>query len=448
MNVTTEYVCGKLGIAALNAMQETMLEACGEEQRVLLLSPTGSGKTLAYLLPLVQRLEAENDAVQAVVLVPSRELALQSEDVFKALRLPLRSMSLYGGRPTMEEHRRIREVRPQLLFVTPGRLLDHLRKENVSLQGVQVFAIDEFDKCLELGFSKDMEQIAAYIPAGAQRLFTSATDISERDAFKAVCPGQNRRAFCTLDFTADEAEDDRLDVSFVRSPRKDKLETLGRLLTEIGGKPTIIFVGYRESVDRIADWLKKEGFWASAYHGGMDQEWRERALYKFRSGCVNILVSTDLASRGLDMPETACIVHYHLPATEEAYIHRCGRSTRWEGRGHAFLLLGPEETMPEFVDCTDELSAEHLESLQIVPARPRWCTLYIGRGKKEKLSKGDIVGLLCKKGGLKQDEIGRIDVKDHHAYVAVLRTKIKGLLANIKGEKIKGMKTLIEEMKN
>ena len=237
----------------------------------------------------------------------------------------------------------------------------------------------------------------------------------------------------------------RIEVQQVRSPQKDKLETLGRLLTTIQGQPAIVFVGYRESAERVGKWLRQNGFFAEVYHGGMEQDWRERALYKFRNGSANVLVSTDLAARGLDIPEVKVVIHYHLPLKEEDYTHRNGRTARWDAQGAIYLLLGPEEQCPEYAGSLPTLRVDDVELLKPLP--PLFTTLYIGRGKREKLSKGDVLGFLCKKGGLKNDEIGRIDISAHHAYVAVARKKVKALLRQVSGEKIKGMKTLVEEIR-
>lgn len=191
--------------------------------------------------------------------------------------------------------------------------------------------------------------------------------------------------------------------------------------------------------------LKEEGFIISWFHGGLEQREREAALYRFSNGSAPILVSTDLASRGLDIPDVDNIIHYHFPETEDSYVHRVGRTARWDKEGRTFFILGPEERLPEFV------SNEHEEykipdSLQ-KPAQPRMATIYIGKGKKDKISKMDIVGFLCKKGGLKSSEIGKIDIKDRFTYVAVVRTKIKEIISLTKGEKIKGIRTVVEEVR-
>ena len=185
--------------------------------------------------------------------------------------------------------------------------------------------------------------------------------------------------------------------------------------------------------------------YCETFHGGMEQEDRERALYKFRNGSCHIFISTDLAARGLDIPEIKNVVHYHLPAAEDGYIHRNGRTARWDAEGKAYLILGPEETMPDFVPADIEtfVFPEPLPQ----PELPEFLTLYIGKGKKDKINKVDIVGFLSKKGGLNREEIGRVDVKDHYAFAAISRKKARQVLALIRNEKIKGVKTLIEPAK-
>jgi Lhr-like helicase len=177
----------------------------------------------------------------------------------------------------------------------------------------------------------------------------------------------------------------------------------------------------------------------------MDQKQREDALYKFSNGSANVFVSTDLASRGLDIPDIQNIIHYHLPQNEQELVHRVGRTARWDKEGRAFFVVGPEEHMPEFVDGVIEPYEPSANVHQ--PTAPRMATVYIGKGKKDKISKGDIVGFLCKKGGLTPVEIGRIDVMDRYAYAAVSRPKLQQVLRQTQGEKIKGIKTVIEPVK-
>ncbi len=441
-----QYTPNQFGAETLTPMQERMRSEALASGHIVLLSPTGTGKTLAYLLPLAELVRKDDDRLQAVVIVPTRELAIQSEDVLRRAGTGIRSMCLYGGRPAMEEHRTMREVRPQVVFATPGRMNDHLSKENLSAEAVTTLVVDEFDKCVELGFQEEMERVLSHFPLLPHLWLTSATDAEAIPQFMNRVGGKFSKEWKRIDFLADKGEvENRMQLFAVHSPIKDKLDTLGRLLTSFKGKPAIVFVAYRESVERVGKYLREQGFYAEMYHGGMEQERRERALYKFRSGSANVLVSTDLAARGLDIPEVEAVVHYHLPLKEEDFTHRSGRTARWDAQGAVYLIVGPEEHIPEFAEEAEDME---LEQGAIVPSKPKYVTLYIGRGKKDKLSKSDVLGFLCKKGNARSADIGRIDVGPHHAYVAILRSRSKEILRHVANEKIKGMKTLIEEMRH
>ena len=438
MNIQT--ILANLKIEQLNPMQQASLKAFQEGCDLILLSPTGSGKTLAYLLPLVSSLKEGVDGVQAVVLVPSRELALQIEQVFKAMGTGWNVMSCYGGRPAMEEHRTMKGISPAVIIGTPGRMNDHLNKQNFEAGTVRTLVIDEFDKCLEFGFQDEMAEVIGKLPALRRRFLLSATDAEEIPRFT----GMNRTL--KLDFlNPEETVSQRLSVYRVTSPVKDKLETLYKLLCTLGNESTLVFCNHRESVDRVGKYLHSMKVYCETFHGGMEQDDRERALYKFRNGSCHVLISTDLAARGLDIPEIEHIIHYHLPVNEEAFTHRNGRTARWDATGTSYLILHTEEKLPEYIP-------EDIETMELPenPSRPPksvWTTIYIGKGKKEKLSRIDIAGFLYKKGNLTREDVGAIDVKEHYAFVAVRRAKVKQLLNLIQGEKIKGMKTIIEEAK-
>ena len=436
-----DRVLGKLGVESLSQMQIDASEAIlHTDQDVVVLSPTGSGKTLAYLLPLVECIDSTQDVVQAIVLVPGRELALQSAGVLKDMGSGLRAMALYGGRPTMDEHRRLREVKPQIVFATPGRLNDHLTKENFPVDDVRWLVIDEFDKCLAMGFRDEMSEVVSKLPQQIRHILLSATDAEEIPQF--VNLGRTKR-INYIDET--EQISSRVNIYKVKSPDKDKLETVSKLLRHIGENSSVVFLNYRESVERVAEYLRLQGFSISMFHGGLDQKMREDALYKFSNGSANVLVCTDLASRGLDIPDIENIIHYHLPETSDNYIHRVGRTARWDREGRTFFILSPGETVPSYVEGHQEDFS--LPQQLPEPAKPKMATVYIGKGKKDKISKGDIVGFLCKKGGMTVNEIGRIEVKERYCYVAIAREKLNEVLVLTRGEKIKGVKTVVEEVK-
>ena len=420
-------------------MQEEALLTARKQHDVILLSPTGTGKTLAYLLPLIERLKQDVAGVQAMVIVPSRELALQIETVLKTMNLPWRAMSVYGGRAAMDEHRTMKGVSPSIIIGTPGRLNDHLEKGNIVSSSIATLVIDEFDKCLELGFQGEMQQVVDKLPAVRYRYLTSATDMDELPAFTAM-----HRAV-KLNYLSGAEGEDKVHTYIVHSDSKDKLHTLYKLLCTFDEGQAIVFCNHRESVDRVGNYLREQKLFFEAYHGGMDQEIRERALYKFRCGSSNVLISTDLAARGLDIPEVRHIIHYHLPSSEEGYIHRTGRTARWNAEGSSYLILHGEERAPEYLP--EEVTDYPLPERVGRPAPPVWTTLYIGKGKKDKINKVDIAGFLYKKGGLTREDVGPIDVHDYYAYVSVSRSKARQLLTLISGEKIKGMKTRIEVAK-
>ena len=429
-----------LKIEELNPMQEASIDTWSEGKDLILLSPTGSGKTLAYLLPLLDSLNPEVKGVQAVVLVPSRELALQIDQVFKSMNTPYKSMSCYGGRPAMEEHRTMKGIQPSIIIGTPGRMNDHLSKQNFDASTVRTLVIDEFDKCLEFGFQEEMATVIGQLPKLERRFLLSATDSDEIPNFT----GMNRTIKLSF-LNEEEPISDRIHIYKVLSPIKDKLETLYKLLCTLGSSSTLVFCNHRESVERVGKYLQSQKLPCGVFHGGMEQEDRERSLYKFRNGSCHVLISTDLAARGLDIPDIDHVVHYHMPIQEDGYIHRIGRTARWEAEGNSYIILHGEETLPAYVK--EEPDTFYLPEVTPKPSQPEFVTLYIGKGKKDKVNKIDIVGFLSKKGNLNKDEIGRIDVKDHYAFVAISRKKVKQTLGLIRNEKIKGVKTIIEEAK-
>ncbi len=438
----------RLDIDALSPMQEAMVGAATAGEPLVLLAPTGSGKTLAFLLAALCRRGTSGGSI--AVVSPSRELAMQSEALFRRMRpeeagRTLTSAVVVGGHAAKAESARLRDACPDALFATPGRLLDHIDKGRIDTAAFRLLVLDEFDKCLELGFREEMLALVGRF-SGAMTWFVSATPADADAAAAFRLDAARLLDFSTSAPTAEGATDvgGRLEVSVVRSPERDKLQALARLLTGLGAAPSMVFVGFRESAVRVGSYLRAQGFAAEIYHGGLEQRDRERALYRFRAGGSNVLVCTDLAARGLDIPEVSAVVHYHAALDAAAYAHRNGRSTRWEGAGTAYLLLGPDETLPAFAAPT--IAETPLEA-QIRPAQPLWATVYIGRGRRQKLSRGDVAGFFCKVGGLQGDDIGRIDVGPDYAYVALRRSCLRAALRAVRGQKIKGMRTIIEEMR-
>ena len=431
-----------MGFERLNEMQEATLKAAPEGKDILLLSPTGSGKTLAFLLPVAVQQDS------ALIIAPSRELVQQIRDVWQKLHTGIRCVACYGGHDLRTEQDQLQSLidgdsRMQhcLIVGTPGRLKDHIERGSFPPAQIGVLVIDEFDKSLELGFEEEMHFIIDQLTGIQQRIFTSATHAVP------IAPWTGFSNYTQLDFGTDEAEADKdtLTSYQVKSPVPDKLETLKELLlalpADADGCPAtaIIFANYREAAERIAHYLQEEGIESALYHGGLEQEYRDKALIRFRGRSISLLVSTDLASRGLDIPEVGHVIHYHLPQSEEAWTHRNGRTARAGTSGASYIIVGPNEMLPEYI--SDKLPYFSLKRKVKDLTSPN-VTVYIGRGKKEKISKGDVVGFFTKNGGLQGSDLGRIDVMDHCAYVAIRREVAEAAVAKVRGLKIKGEKTL------
>jgi ATP-independent RNA helicase DbpA len=429
-------VLENLKIASLNEMQLASIEASKKNNDVVLLSPTGSGKTLGFLLPLLDQLDKDKQGIQAMILVPSRELGLQIEQVFKQMQTGFKVNCCYGGHSTRTEKHNLEQA-PALLIGTPGRIAFHIRNKNVDTATITSLVLDEFDKALEFGFQEDMSFIIYHLKNLKKRMLTSATKMKEIPSFTGVT---DPIEINYLSKTPVKAEGLKLKV--VRAETKDKLDLLFSLICKLGNTATLVFCNHRDAVDRISELLSEKGLVHGTFHGKMEQEDRERALIKFRNGSFRILITTDLASRGLDIPEIENIIHYQLPHTEDVFIHRNGRTARMNAKGTSYLLLGEGEHVPPFIK--DTPPEEKISIGGKIPENTPWCTLYIAAGKKDKINKMDIVGMLLQKGKLQKDELGLIEVLDFSSYAAVSRNKIESVLGLIKDEKIKNKKVKME----
>ncbi len=437
-NYSLENILLNLKIDALNEMQLATLDASKKNKDIILLSATGSGKTLAFMLPILENLDKENKNTQALIVVPSRELAVQIEQVFKTMGTGNKITSTYGGhKREIEENNLIQP--PAVIVGTPGRLCDHIRRGNITVDSIQNLVLDEFDKTLELGFLEEVEFIIGSLKNVQKKILTSATDAVEIPGFIDLKNPEK------INFLKPGEEAERLAIKTVFSDDKDKSETLFRLLCYLGNRSTIVFCNHREAVERTSKLLSEKGIYNEFYHGGMEQQQRDSALSKFRNGTTNVLVTTDLASRGLDIANIRYIIHYHLPHTEDAFIHRNGRTARMEASGTAILILSEEEKMPSYIN--EDVEEIILSEDIILPEKPKWATLFIAAGKKDKVNNVDIVGFLTNKGELKKEDIGLIEVKDFFSFVAIRKIKMNHLLHLIKDEKIKNKKVKMEVAK-
>ena len=424
----------KLQIQEMNQMQKSTFQASENEQDIILLSPTGSGKTLAFLFPVLRNLQKDISGIQAIILVPARELALQIEQVFKNMGTDFKVTICYGGHDKKIEINNLTQA-PAVLIGTPGRIVYHLKNNNFEPKTIKTLVLDEFDKALELGFEEDMNFIISSLKNISQRFLTSATSMDNIPKFVGL---DNEK---TINFLKLGEAKPNIQLKKVMTIPEEKLETLFKLICKIGNKRTLIFCNHRDAVDRISELLREKGIDRETFHGGMEQDERERALLKFRNDSTRILITTDLASRGLDIPEVESIVHYQLPPKEDAFIHRNGRTARMHAKGFAYLIMTEEEIFPFIKGNTPE---ENITENYRIPAKTPFQTIYISAGKKDKVNKVDIVGYLIKKGELAKEDVGIIEVKDTTSYVAVARNKVKDVLKKLANEKLKGKKIKME----
>ena len=424
-----------LGIESLNEMQIAAQETILNDANVLLLSPTGSGKTLAFLLPIFETLEPEITGVQCLILVPSRELGLQIEQVWKKMGTDYKVNVCYGGHSIETEIKNLSNP-PAVLIGTPGRIADHIDRATFKTDKIQTLILDEFDKSLQLGFHEQMSFIISKLTKVNKRVLVSATSGIEIPKYTRVVNPT------ILDFIPSEEEKVNLTMKMVVSKEKDKIGSLFHLICSLKSQSALIFCNHRDAAERISDTLNEKGIYATYYHGGMDQDERERALIQFRNGSVSYLITTDLAARGLDIPEMKHVIHYHLPSKEDEFTHRNGRTARMLASGTAYILIHESEKKMDYIDYN--MPVLKVDSATSLPKPPEFQTIYISGGKKNKLNKIDIVGFFSQKGKLEKGDLGLIEVKDFISFAAVKSKKVKDLLSAIRDEKMKGKKFKIE----
>ena len=403
----------KFGITTLNPMQIEARKAISGGSDVVLLSPTGSGKTLAFLLPLIERLEQNVEGIQAIVLVPSRELAMQIEQVARQLGSGFKINAVYGGRSGQMDKADLK-TKPALLIGTPGRIADRFRRDEMDLTGVKTLVLDEFDKSLEVGFEREMSEIVRSLPSVNQRVLTSATDAVAIPEFLGI------EEPISIDYLNQHRL--QLTIKTIAAEAGERLDVLAELLGKLNGQPGIIFCNFKESLFDASDFLLDQKIEHECYYGGLEQIDRERALVKFRNGTCQLLLATDLAARGLDIPEIKFIIHLELPYHPNEFTHRNGRTARMNAKGAAYVLHKKSKPLPEFIQAVEPQKVELKEVASQHVDVQKWTTIHITGGRRDKISKGDIAGLFFKKGGLSKQQLGVIELQQSYAYVAVERS--------------------------
>ncbi len=426
-------ILDKLGIEKLNPMQEEAALAIQNSMEVVVLSPTGTGKTLAFLLPIVEELKEDIAEVQVVILAPSRELAIQIEQVTREMGTGYKVNAAYGG-TSFSKDKIALKTPPAILIGTPGRIADHLRRRTFDVSQIKTLVLDEFDKSLEVGFEDEMKEIIEALPQAQKKILTSATNGVEIPTFANVINP------ITINYLDEGVA--KLLIKRIISPEKDKLNTLVEALCHLGNQPGIIFCNFKDSIQRVSDFLSENGIAHGCFYGGLEQKERERALIKFRNGTHQIIIATDLAARGIDIPELKFIIHYHLPQRAEEFIHRNGRTARMHNEGTAFVLQWVEEDLPDFIKAPN---IEKVEKAPI-PKPSGWSTLFISGGRGDKISKGDVAGLFYRQGDLKKEELGAIELKHDCAFVAIPTIKAERLIKLFDNSRLKRKKIRVYEI--
>jgi superfamily II DNA/RNA helicase len=426
-----EAILEKLNIHQLNEMQNEAIAVVDKTANTVILSPTGTGKTLAFLLPTLQLLDPESKEIQVLILVPSRELAIQIEQVIREMGTGFKVNAVYGGRSMAKDKIEIKHT-PSILIGTPGRVSDHFANDRFSKESIKTLILDEFDKSLEVGFEYEMRGIINQLPNLSKRILTSATQETEIPSFVGL---NNPKVLNYL--TGKKSK--KLAIKIVASPSKNKNQTLVDLLHHVGNEPGIIFCNLKDSIQQVSDFLNKNKVNHSCFSGGMEQKDRERSLIKFRNGTSRVLIATDLAARGIDIPEMKFIIHYELPQRLEEFTHRNGRTARVNAKGTAYVLKWQKENLPDFIKGATNANITTKEKVQ-----PQyWETLFISGGRKDKISKGDIAGLFFKKGNLTKDQLGSIELKQDCAFIAVPVSEANNLVSLLNNTRLKSKKVRI-----
>ncbi|MBC5991521.1 DEAD/DEAH box helicase [Pontibacter cellulosilyticus] len=425
-------------------IQESAIPLLLQGQDVAGQAETGSGKTAAFGLPLLQSINPELQQVQALVIVPTRELAVQVRQELKQYGKQIGQLKIsafYGGHSFSQERASLAHP-PQLLVGTPGRLTDHLNRRTLDVSQVKQVVLDEADKLLEMGFEEELDQILNNLPRKRQTILFSATmpdDVKELIANSLKSP-QFVKASAN-------AIPDKVKLVGIKVEHDKRKETVRQLLQSINPVGTVVFTNTRIAADELSAQLQAEGIVARALHGGMEQKDRDKAMTLFRNGTTQVLVATDVAARGLDIDKLQNIIHYELPIDAAAYLHRSGRTGRAGKSGTVYTLATPRDEKQlrdwEQVRMDEWLTAETLtaKTIETAPSSQQaFATLHIGGGRKDRISPRDIVGALIAEAGLKADQIGKIEIQDRMSYVAVPENQSKSIAAKLSEGKIKGRK--------
>ena len=432
-----------LGYHTMTPIQAQSLPVILAGRDIIAKAKTGSGKTAAFAIGLLNKLDVKQFATQALVLCPTRELADQvAKEIRRLARFThnVKVLTLCGGVSIGPQLGSL-ERGAHIVVGTPGRIVDHLGKGSLSLQHLQQLVLDEADRMLEMGFADALETVLQACPLQRQTLLFSATYPEAIQKISAHC--QQDPLSVTVDASHSEQQ---IEQHFYElQDGQHKHAAIKTLLAHFQPQASIIFCNTKQQCDEVCTDLRAAGISALALHGDLEQRDRDQTLVRFANKSCSVLVATDVAARGLDIKGLDAVINYDLSRDPEVHVHRIGRTGRAGATGLALSLIAPNE-VPRLNRVEDYLQQTlTLESLPVTsrdPAelQPQMVTLCIDGGRKEKLRPGDILGALTKDAGLSGDTIGKIDIFDFCAYVAVNARVAKKALQHLQQGKLKGKK--------
>jgi ATP-independent RNA helicase DbpA len=409
---------------------------------------TGSGKTVAFGLAALQNLKVDCLQPQTLILCPTRELAEQVSQVLRSLarRLPnIKILNLSGGlalRPQCDSLRHGAHV----IVGTPGRILKHLDKKTLLLSTISTVVLDEADRMLDMGFIDAMKQVLRYCPSKRQTLLFSATFTPPIKQLAHEFMKAPQEITVEEEKTVQDIEQKFYEVIHP----SEKYDSLKKLLVHFNPSATLIFCNTKEKTQELSSQLNQDGFSATVLNGDLDQAERDQAIIQFSNHSRRILVATDVAARGLDIKELPAVINYDLAFEPEVHVHRIGRTGRAGHKGLAISITTPKDA--ERLCALEDLMSQNLvwlssdefstSSSQKLP--PKMVTLRLMAGRKDKIRAGDILGALTKDAGLESSAIGKIDILNLHAYVAIEQNAVKKAYAHFQKGKIKGKKVGVE----
>ena len=457
-----------LGYKEPSDVQQRVIPEILQGKDVIVKSQTGSGKTAAFGIPLCEKINWDEQKAQALVLTPTRELAIQvKEEIMSIGRFKrIRPVAVFGKQPFSDQARELKQ-RTHIVVGTPGRVMDHIERGSLDTSNIKYLIIDEADEMLNMGFIDQVREILKGLNKNRQSILLSATISPE---ILNLCNDYMKNPI-SIEIKAQKLITDNINHEIYRVNEQYKMEELNKLLINEAPKTAVIFCKTKENVDKVFEALGRKRYSIGKIHGGMMQKERLEQMDRFKKGNFRILVATDVAARGIDVEGITHVINYDLPVEKEAYVHRIGRTGRAGAKGKALSLVNQYEDrlltqIQEYIGFEvplkdmpneEEVKAKEVESLKILKSNPQVkkqkskavnkdiTKIYLNGGKKKKIRPGDIVGAISRIEGITAEDIGIIDVQDTVSYVDILNGKGNKVLEGLRNGTIKGKKLKVEK---